>query len=83
MTFTASQWRPTAYDNDTFKLDGYDFMVSSEYTHSFAYNGSTDTYRFEVRDGDQFSSTRFTDVAGSERSEISQSLRQSINGAAN
>ena len=83
MTFTASQWRPTAYDNDTFKLDGYDFMVSSEYTHSFAYNSSTDTYRFEVRDGDHFSSSRFTDVAGSERSEISQSLRQSINGAAN
>ncbi len=83
MTFTASQWRPTAYDNDTFKLDGYDFMVSSESAYSFAYNSAADTYRFEVRDGDHFSSSRFTDVAGSERSEISQSLRQSINGTAN
>ena len=83
MTFTASQWQPTTYDNDTFKLDNYDFMVSSEYAYSFKYNSSTDTYRFEVRDGDQFTSTRFSDVAGSERSEISQSLRQSISGAAN
>jgi hypothetical protein len=83
MTFSASQWKPTTYDNDTFKLDNYDFMVSSEYTHSFAYNPAADTYRFEVRDGDHFSSSRFTDVAGSERSEISQSLRQSISGAAN
>ena len=83
MTFTASQWQPTTYDNDTFKLDNYDFMVSSEYAYSFKYNPSTDTYRFEVRDGDQFTSTRFSDVAGSERSEISQSLRQSISGAAN
>jgi Ca2+-binding RTX toxin-like protein len=58
-------------------------MVSSEKAYSFKYNTSTDTYRFEVRDGDQFTSTRFSDVAGSERSEISQSLRQSISGAAN
>ncbi|RDI52239.1 hypothetical protein, partial [Microvirga subterranea] len=77
MTFTASQWKPTTYDNDTFKLDNYDFMVSSEYAYSFNYNPTTDIYRFEVRDGDQFTSTRFSDVAGSERSEISQSLRQS------
>jgi Polysaccharide lyase len=83
MTFSASQWKPTTYDSDTFKLDSYDFMVSSEYTHSFAYNPTADVYRFEVRDGDHFSSSRFTDVAGSERSEISQSLRQSISGAAN
>ena len=83
MTFSASQWQPTTYDNDTFKLDNYDFMVSSEKAYSFKYNSSTDTYRFEVRDGDQFTSTRFSDVAGSERSEISQSLRQSISGAAN
>ncbi|RDI51218.1 hypothetical protein DES45_1191, partial [Microvirga subterranea] len=27
MTFSASQWQPTTYDNDTFKLDNYDFMV--------------------------------------------------------
>ncbi|MCB5177347.1 hypothetical protein, partial [Microvirga lenta] len=78
MTFSASQWRPTSYDNDTFVMDNYAFMVSAERDYSFRYNPTSDIYRFEVRKGDQFSSSRFTDVAGSERSEISQSLRQSI-----
>src|SRR3712207_7962514 len=39
-TFSASQWRPTTYDSGTFKLDGYDFMVSSEDRKSTRLNSS-------------------------------------------
>lgn len=81
MTFLASQWQPTTYDNDTLQLDGYSFYVSAEKSHSFKYNASTDIYRFEVRDGDVFSSSRWTDPSSSERSEISMSQRQPLSGA--
>jgi len=81
MTFSASQWRPTTYDNDTFQLDGYNWYVSAEKSHSFAYDPSSGVYRFEVRDGDVFSSARHTDPSTSERSEISMSQRQALSGA--
>lgn len=80
MTFLPENWQPTTYDNDTFNLDGYAFYVSAEYQRSFDYDPATGIFRFQVQDGDRFSSTRFTDVAGSERSEISMSQRQSISG---
>ncbi|HZH51144.1 MAG TPA: hypothetical protein VEZ16_04600, partial [Microvirga sp.] len=50
VAFSASQWRPTTYDNDTFQLDGYNWYVSAEKSHSFAYDPSSGVYRFEVRD---------------------------------
>ena len=78
ISFSASQWRPTTYDNDTFSLDGLNWYVSAEYAHSFQYTPVSDTYRFEVRAGDVISSTRYTDPSTSERSEISMANRYSL-----
>lgn len=86
MTYLPQNWRGTeTYHNDTFVLDGFDFFVSAEYDEtqrpaapSFKYDPTTGIFRFTVRDGDTFTSSRFSDLPPSERAEISMSPRWDV-----
>jgi Ca2+-binding RTX toxin-like protein len=79
MTYLPTQWRPTTHDADTFGLDGFRWLVASEHSHSFR---STDgnTFRMEVRKGDQFSRSNYTDPQGLERSEMGETTQHAVSG---
>jgi hypothetical protein len=80
MTYSSSQWRPTStYDSDTFSYDGLRWGVSAEKSHSFS-SPDNNTFRFEVRKGDQYSSAHHTDPQGTERAEMGEADRHSISG---
>lgn len=88
MTFLPQNWQGTeTYHSDTFTLDGLQWYVSAEYDNnqrpgepSFSYDAGTGEYTFRVKDGDRFTSNRFSDTVGSERAEISMSTRYNIGG---
>ncbi len=80
--YNAEDWQNTEqFHSDVMEVEGWEYYVNGEHPYSFDYNPATNVYRFEVRDGDQFTSNRFSDVAGSERAEVSQSFRSPINGS--
>ncbi|MET0532408.1 MAG: heparin lyase I family protein [Microvirga sp.] len=79
MTYLPSQWTPNSYDKDSFTLDGVNWTVGSEYSHSFD-SPDNKTFRFEVRDGDQLSTPSYSDPKGTERSEMGEVNRHSLSG---
>jgi len=79
MTYSSTAWRPTTYDLDTFSLDGLRWLVSAENSHSFK-TTDNNTFRFEVRKGDQFSKVGFTDVQGAERAEMGEADQHAVSG---
>jgi hypothetical protein len=69
MSITPSAWRPSASDNETVAFDGTTYKVAAENSWSFS-SSDNDTLRFEVRPGDRFTSSWWSDSAGINRAEI-------------
>lgn len=53
------------------------WSVSSQYSYSFS-SPNNNTFRFEVRKGDQLSTASYTDPRGTERSEMGETVRHSL-----
>jgi hypothetical protein len=79
MTYSPAQWAPNVYDKDTFVMDGVRWRPASEYAHSFR-SPDNNTFRFEVRKGDQVSTASYTDPQGTERSEMGEVDRHALSG---
>lgn len=77
-TILPSQFKPNLNDNDGVSYAGRQFSVDGEKAWSFT---STDnnTVRFELRKGDQFSDSVWTDPIGTERTEMGDMARYAIN----
>ena len=78
MVILPSQFQENINDNDAISYAGRQFYVDGEKTWSFN-SVDNNTLRFEVRKGDQFSDSVWTDPIGVERAEMSDSVRYSIN----
>ncbi|WP_195904183.1 hypothetical protein, partial [Microvirga lotononidis] len=78
MSYSATAWKPDIYESDSFSLDGYNWRVAGDEAHSFKSDGSV--YRFEVRKGDLFSASYWTDAAGVERSEMGETSNHKLTG---
>ncbi|WP_281413543.1 heparin lyase I family protein [Microvirga antarctica] len=74
MAILPSQFLENLNDNTPISYLGRQFYIAGEKSWSFT---STDnnTVRFEVRKGDQFTSSYYTDIQGVERAEMSDSAR--------
>ena len=78
MSYSATAWKPDIYESDSFSLDGYNWRVAGDEPHSFRSDGSV--YRFELRQGDRFSASYWTDAAGIERSEMGETRNHALSG---
>ena len=78
MTYSATSWKPDIYESDSFSMDGYNWRVAGDEAHSFKSDGSN--YRFEVRQGDRFSASYWTDAVGVERSEMGETSNHALSG---
>jgi Polysaccharide lyase/RTX calcium-binding nonapeptide repeat (4 copies) len=76
MIILPSQWTPNTRDSDMFVLDNRQWVVDAEKSWSFS-SPDNNTLRFEVRKGDQFSDSAWTDPRGVERAEINDTARYS------
>jgi hypothetical protein len=79
MSYSATSWKPDIYESDAFSLDGYNWRVAGDEAHSFKSDGSN--YRFEVRQGDRFSASYWTDAVGVERSEMGETSNHALSGS--
>jgi hypothetical protein len=78
MSYSAASWKPDTYESDAFSMDGYNWRVAGDEAHSFKSNGSN--YRFELRQGDRFSASYWTDAVGVERSEMGETSNHALSG---
>jgi hypothetical protein len=76
MIILPSQWTPNTRDYDVFVMDNRQWVVDAEKSWSFS-SPDNNTLRFEVRKGDQFSDSAWTDPWGVERAEINDTARYS------
>ena len=78
MALLPTVWQENINDNDAISYAGRQFYVDGEKSWSFN-SVDNNTLRFEVRKGDQFSDSVWTDPIGVERAEMSDFARYSIN----
>jgi hypothetical protein len=78
MSYLATAWKPDIYESDSFGLDGYNWRVAGDEAHSFKSDGTN--YRFELRQGDRFSASYWTDSVGVERSEMGETSNHALSG---
>ena len=82
MAYLPTQWQPDIYENNSFSVDGYNWRVAGDEAHSFR-SPDNNTFRFEVRKGDQYSGLGWTDPVGNERSEMGETSTHSLSSADN
>jgi Ca2+-binding RTX toxin-like protein len=78
MALLPSVWQENTNDNTAVSVGDHQFYVNSEKSWSFD-SKDNNTIRFEVRKGDQYVSSGYTDSAGVERSEMGDVARYAIN----
>ena len=78
MALLPSVWQEDVNDNTAISYGGRQFYVNAENPWSFDFKDNS-TLRFEVRKGDQYVSSGYTDSAGVERAEMGDVARYSIN----
>ena len=76
-TSFSSQQCTGILDQCSFTIGGTVWSVSSQYSYSFS-SPNNNTFRFEVRKGDQLSTASYTDPRGTERSEMGETVRHSL-----
>jgi hypothetical protein len=69
MTFLPSRWTTSTPENDTFVMDGSKWRVDAVKSYGFS-SPDNNTLRFELRKGDRFSDSSWTDPSGVERVEV-------------
>lgn len=83
MTYLAQNWRPDVYELDTFVHDSYNWRVAGDEPWSFKYDPATTNYRFELRKGDRFESSYWSDSVGVERTEMGEKQNHSLSSMDN
>jgi Ca2+-binding RTX toxin-like protein len=78
MALLPSAWQEDSNDSTAISYAGRQFYVNAENPWSFDSKDNS-TLRFEVRKGDQYVSSGYTDSAGVERAEMGDVARYSIN----
>ncbi len=78
MALSPSVWQEDSNDNTAISYAGRQFYVNAENPWSFDSKDNS-TLRFEVRKGDQYVSSGYTDSSGVERAEMGDVARYSIN----
>ena len=78
MALLPSVWQEDVNDNNAISYGGRQFYVNAENPWSFDSKDNS-TLRFEVRKGDQYVSSGYTDSVGVERAEMGDVARYSIN----
>jgi hypothetical protein len=79
--FSALQWFASIFEYDLILYRGSTYRIAASASHNFLRTG--DTFRFEVRKGDQYSGLGWTDPVGNERSEMGETSTHSLSSADN
>lgn len=77
-TIQPSQWRKTTNEDFLVSYAGRQFAINGAKPWSFS-SPDDNIVRFEVRKGDQFSDSTWTDIPGVERAEMGDTARYPIN----
>jgi hypothetical protein len=81
LPFPALQWAASAFQHNLVLHQGLVFRIAASAPHNFRRVGNT--FRFEVRKGDRYSSSSWTDDVGIERTEMGETSPHSLSSMDN